>query len=104
MIFLLNTPWRRETLSLEFGRARASGYFLGSRELTPDLQELARDQATDLMHLVRIEGKGGGCQTPQCFSATGETANMFFATGETANIFHRNYGIRPRPIKLLVPR
>ena len=53
---------------------------------TAELQELARDQVTDLTHLVQTEGKGGA-KTPKTFFATAETANLFLATGETANLF-----------------
>ena len=53
--------------------------------LVAELQELARYQATDLTHLVRLEGKGGA-KTAKIFFATGETAKIFFATGETARI------------------
>ena len=53
------------------------------RGLKAELQELARDQATDLTHLVRIEGKVGA-KTPNVFFATGETAKIFIANGETA--------------------
>ena len=41
---------------------------------SPD--KLARDQVTDLTHLVRLEGKGGA-----------KTAKIFFPNGETAKIF-----------------
>ena len=59
---------------------------LGGQEWpAAELQDLARDQATDLTHLVRIEGKGGA-KTPKFFVATGETAQFFIATGETAKI------------------
>ena len=62
----------------------ASGFALASQE--PELQELARDQATDLTHLVRLEGNEGA-KNPKISFATGETAKFFFATDETAKIF-----------------
>jgi hypothetical protein len=85
--------------------ATGSRYGSGS---PPELQELARDQVTDLTHLVRLEGQGGA-KPAKKFIANGETAGFFLATGETDQIciatsgfkrFKHEAGITPRPIKL----
>ena len=50
----------------------------------PELQELARDQVTELTHLVQLEGKGGA-RPLKMFLATA-TAKCFIATGEPPNV------------------
>ena len=65
-----------------------------------ELQELARDQVTDLTHLVRLEGKGGDNPPPNFF-ATGERNRQNLPRRRrTRHKFPRHRRIQPAPIKL----